>query len=95
MIWFQIILIVLLMLMLIAGMIRVVRGPTAADRMLAAMLLGTTGVAIVALLASATGRSALVDVALVFAVLGAVAMVAFVRDTWTRNETKRVNDVVH
>ena len=90
---FQISLIVLLMLMLIAGMIRVVRGPTPADRMLAAMLLGTTGVAIVALLASAVGRSALIDVALVFAVLGAVAMVAFVRDTWTCVETKRGSDV--
>ena len=86
MISFQITLIVSLMLILIAGLVRVVRGPTPADRMLAAMLFGTTGVAIVILLASVLKLSSLVDVALVFAVLAAVAMVAFVRDTWTGSE---------
>lgn len=62
-----------------AGMVRVLRGPTAGDRMLAAQLFGTTGVAILLILAEALGRPALVDVALVFALLAAVATVAFVR----------------
>ncbi len=67
---------------LLAGMIRVVRGPTDADRMLAALLFGTTGVAIALLLFGAGGTSAIVDVALVLALLAAVAGVAFVQRTW-------------
>lgn len=62
-----------------AGLVRVVRGPSEADRMLAAQLFGTTGVAILLLLSGATAQPALIDVALVFALLSAVAAVAFVR----------------
>jgi multicomponent Na+:H+ antiporter subunit F len=75
-----------LLLNLGAGMWRVLRGPTAADRMLAAQLFGTTAVAIQLLLAEATGGAALRDVALVIALLAAVTAVAFVRRTWTEQE---------
>lgn len=75
-----------LLLNLGAGMWRVLRGPTAADRMLAAQLFGTTAVAILLLLAEATGNAALRDVALVFALLAAVTAVAFVRRAWTARE---------
>jgi multicomponent Na+:H+ antiporter subunit F len=61
------------------GLIRVWRGPTAADRMLAAQLFGTTGIAIVLLLAVAGGEPAGVDVALVFALLAVLTLLAFVR----------------
>jgi len=71
-----------LVLNLGAGMWRVLRGPIAADRMLAAQLFGTTAVAILLLLAEATGNGALRDVALVFALLAAVTAVAFVRRAW-------------
>lgn len=71
-----------LLLNLGAGMWRVLRGPSAADRMLATQLFGTTAVAIVLLLAEATGSAALRDVALVFALLATVAAVAFVRRAW-------------
>ena len=71
-----------------AGMWRVLRGPTAADRMLAAQLFGTTAVAILLLLAEASGDAALRDVALVFALLAAVTAVAFVRRAWTDQEDK-------
>jgi multicomponent Na+:H+ antiporter subunit F len=47
--------------------------------MLAAMLFGTTGVAILLALAEALAAPALRDVALVFSVLAAVNVVAFVR----------------
>ncbi len=77
-----------LMLNLGAGMWRVLRGPTAADRMLAAQLFGTTAVAILLLLAEASGSAALRDVALVFALLAAVTAVAFVRRAWTDREEK-------
>ncbi|MGD8853970.1 MAG: monovalent cation/H+ antiporter complex subunit F [Gammaproteobacteria bacterium] len=75
-----------LMLNLGAGMWRVLRGPTAADRMLAAQLFGTTAVAILLLLAETSGGAALRDVALVFALLAAVTAVAFVRRAWTDRE---------
>jgi len=60
------------------GLIRVLRGPTNADRMMATQLLGSGGIA--ALLLSAEGMefAALVDVALMLALLAAFASVAFV-----------------
>ena len=75
-----------LLLNLGAGMWRVLRGPTAADRMLAAQLFGTTAVAVLLLLAQATGNAALRDVALLFALLAAVTAVAFVRRAWPEQE---------
>ncbi len=71
-----------LLLNLVAGMWRILRGPTAADRMLAAQLFGTTAVASLLLLSQASGSSRLRDVALVFALLAAVTAVAFVRRAW-------------
>ena len=71
-----------LLLNLGAGIWRVLRGPTAADRMLAAQLFGTTAVAVLLLLAQATGNAALRDVALLFALLAAVTAVTFVRRAW-------------
>jgi multicomponent Na+:H+ antiporter subunit F len=62
----------------IAGLVRVLRGPTAPDRMLAAQLFSTTGVAVLILLARAMNMPSLLDVALIFALLAAVAVVAFV-----------------
>ena len=73
-----------LLLNLAAGLWRVMRGPTAADRMLAAQLFGTTAVAVLLLLAEAMGQPFLRDVALVFAMLAAVAAVAFVQRVWSR-----------
>lgn len=67
---------------LCGGMYRVLRGPTLGDRMLAGQLFGTTAVAILLLIAQANQDASLVDVALVFAVLAAVSMVAFVRRAW-------------
>ena len=71
-----------LLLTLVAGLWRVLRGPTPADRMLAAQLFGTTAVASLLLLAQAFGRPHLRDVALVFALLAAVTAVAFVKRAW-------------
>ncbi|TDY02601.1 monovalent cation/H+ antiporter complex subunit F [Thiohalophilus thiocyanatoxydans] len=71
-----------LLLTLVAGLWRVLRGPTAADRMLAAQLFGTTAVACLLLLAEADRAPALRDVALVFALLAVVAVVTFVRRNW-------------
>jgi multicomponent Na+:H+ antiporter subunit F len=65
--------------MVAVGLVRILRGPADADRMMAAQLLGTGGIAVLLLLAAATGMTAVVDVALVLALLAAFASVAFVR----------------
>lgn len=70
---------VFLMLNLGAGMWRVPCGQTAADRMLAAQLFGTTAVAVLLLLAERPASATLRDVALVFALLCAVTAVLSVR----------------
>ena len=75
-----------LLLNLAAGMWRVVRGPTAADRMLAAQLFGTTAVAVLLLIAESTATAAFRDVALLFALLAAVTAVTFVRRAWPERE---------
>ncbi len=65
-----------------AGMIRILKGPTAADRMMAAQLFGTCGVAILLLLAQGTGNTVLLDIALVFALFAALTTMTFVRRAW-------------
>jgi multicomponent Na+:H+ antiporter subunit F len=77
-----------LVLTIIAGLVRVIQGPTSADRMLAAQLFGTTGVTILLLLAQAWDADHLRDVAVVFALLAAVVGVAFVRRGWRMDRTK-------
>ncbi|HFD86357.1 MAG TPA: pH regulation protein F [Gammaproteobacteria bacterium] len=77
-----------LLLNLVAGMWRVLRGPTAADCMLATQLFGTTSVAVLLVLAQAMDKAVLRDVALIFALLAAVTAVAFVRRAWSEQETK-------
>jgi multicomponent Na+:H+ antiporter subunit F len=64
---------------IVAGLVRVWAGPTSPDRMLAAQLFGTTGTAILLLLAQTLSISSLRDVALVLAVLASISTVVFVR----------------
>lgn len=64
------------------GLVRVARGPTATDAMLAALLIGTTGTAIAIVLSFVLAMPAALDVALVLALLSAVIGVAFVRCGW-------------
>jgi multicomponent Na+:H+ antiporter subunit F len=59
------------------GLARILRGPGDADRMMAAQLLGTGGVAALLLLGAATGMDGVLDVALSIALLAAFASVAF------------------
>lgn len=70
---------VFLLCTVLAGLVRVARGPTLADRMLVAQLFGTTGVTVLLVLGASPGRAALRDVALVFAALSAITVVAFVK----------------
>jgi multicomponent Na+:H+ antiporter subunit F len=68
-----------LLLTLLGGLLRILRGPTRGDRMLAAQLFGTTGVAILLVLAEGLQAPALRDVALAFVLLALVNTAVFVR----------------
>ena len=59
------------------GLARILRGPSDADRMMAAQLLGTGGVAALLLAGAAIGASGAIDVALTIALLAPFASVAF------------------
>jgi multicomponent Na+:H+ antiporter subunit F len=65
------------LLMVALGLVRILRGPGDAERMMAAQLLGTGGIAVLLLLGAATGVGPIVDVALTLALLAAFASVAF------------------
>jgi multicomponent Na+:H+ antiporter subunit F len=68
----------IVLLTVLGGLWRVLRGPDPADRLMAAQLLCTGAIAALLLLATATGTAAMLDVALVLALLGAFASAAFV-----------------
>ena len=63
------------------GLARLARGPDVVDRLAAAQLVGTVGVATVLVLAEATGEETLRLVALVLALLSAVTVATFLRVT--------------
>jgi multicomponent Na+:H+ antiporter subunit F len=65
--------------MVALGLLRILRGPGDADRIMSAQLLGTGGIAAVLLLGTATGEAATVDIALTLALLAAFAAFAFVK----------------
>ena len=69
----------LVLAMTALGLVRILSGPSNADRMAAAQLIGTCGVAILVLVATASKLQPIVDVALLLALLAAFASVAFVR----------------
>src|SRR5262245_21024210 len=68
-----------ILVMLALGLIRILRGPGDADRMMAAQLIGTGGIAALLLLGTVTGVPAAIDVALTLALLATFASIAFVK----------------
>ena len=71
--------VVALGLNLALSLLAMLRQPAASDRMLSAQLLGTNGVGLMLLLSLAQEQAALVDAALVLALLAAVVVIAFTR----------------
>jgi len=68
------------------GLVRVARGPTTADRLLAVQLFGTTGTAILVLLSLRDNAPDYLNIALVFALLAGILGVVFTRYwQWTEN----------
>lgn len=80
-----------LLLNVVAGLVRVWRGPTDTDRMLAAQLLGSTGIGILLVLGAAMDEPAALNIALLFALLASLAGVAFVRRLRVRTAATREN----
>ncbi|MGD2019751.1 MAG: sodium:proton antiporter [Thiohalocapsa sp.] len=68
----------LILLTVLLGLLRILRGPGDAERITAVNLLGTGGVAALLLLGSAVDLAAATDLALVLVLLAAFAGVAFV-----------------
>lgn len=69
----------LLLFTLLLGLARAIIGPTLQDRLLSVQLLGTGGVAALLLLSALLALPALLDVALVLALLASVAAAALTR----------------
>ncbi len=80
--WMHILFALILLPAIAVGMIRILKGPTAADSMMTAQLFGTCGVAILLLLSTGMSNPVLIDIALVFALLAALATLTFIRRTW-------------
>lgn len=59
------------------GLLRILRGPTPFDRLLAVQLFGTTGTAILLVLSLTGNTEAFQNIALVFALLAGVLSVVF------------------
>lgn len=72
---------------LVLGLVRVLRAPDTVERMLAAQLVGSTGIGLLLLLATLQDLPAAVDTALVLALLAAVAVAALTRTA--PSETRR------
>ncbi len=70
------------------GLVRLLWGPRDVDRMMAAQLLGSGGIAVM-LLATGGGITAALDVALTFALLAAFAAVALTRGSSLRRKQTR------
>jgi multicomponent Na+:H+ antiporter subunit F len=78
---------VVVLMTLLLSLLRIFRGPTPVERIMAAQLMGTAGVGVLLLMEAGLDRAGfpiagLLDVALVFAVLAGVAGVAFVYRGW-------------
>ena len=69
----------LILAMVALALLRILRGPGDADRLMAAQLLGTGGISVLLLGGIGTGVAAVVDVGLTLALLAAFAAVAFVK----------------
>src|SRR5262245_39954494 len=68
-----------ILVMLSLGLVPILRGPGDAERMMAAQLIGSAGIAALLLVGAVTKVPAAVDVALTLALLAAFAAIAFVK----------------
>lgn len=62
-----------------AALLRALRGPSRADRIMAVQLIGTGSMGVLVLIATAREDTSFLDVALVVALLAAIPAIAFVK----------------
>lgn len=78
--------------MVALGLVRILRGPGNADRLMAAQLMGTGGIATLLLLGAATDVPATRDAALTLALLAIFATVAFVKGIPAADDPDRTQE---
>ena len=78
---------VVILVAVAVGLVRAFRGPTLYDRVLAANMIGTLTVLMVAVLGFMTGRPEFLDIALVYVLISFVSTIAVLRVVSSRSNT--------
>ena len=78
---------VVILVAIAVGLVRAFRGPTLYDRVLAANMIGTLTVLMVAVLGFMTGRPEFLDIALVYVLISFVSTIAVLRVVALRTGT--------
>jgi multicomponent Na+:H+ antiporter subunit F len=78
---------IVILVAIAVGLVRAFRGPTLYDRVLAANMIGTLTVLMVAVLGFMTGRPEFLDIALVYVLISFVSTIAVLRVVALRTGT--------
>ena len=78
---------VVILIAIAVGLVRAFRGPTLYDRVLAANMIGTLTVLMVAVLGFMTGRPEFLDIALVYVLISFVSTIAVLKVVALRTNT--------
>ena len=78
---------IVILVAIAVGLVRAFRGPTLYDRVLAANMIGTLTVLMVAVLGFMTGRPEFLDIALVYVLISFVSTIAVLRVVTNHNST--------
>jgi multicomponent Na+:H+ antiporter subunit F len=76
---------IVILIAIAVGLVRAFRGPTLYDRVLAANMIGTLTVLMVAVLGFMTGRPEFLDIALVYVLISFVSTIAVLRVVTNRS----------
>jgi multicomponent Na+:H+ antiporter subunit F len=80
-----------IMIVMILALARSVIGPTIYDRILAVNMFGTKTVLLIAVMSVAAGRSDFIDIALVYALINFISIIAILRFFEYRETDKKEN----
>ena len=83
---------VVILVAIAMGLLRAFRGPTLYDRVMAANMIGTLTVLMVAVLGFMTGRPEFLDIALVYVLISFVSTIAVLRVVSNRNSATGSGD---
>lgn len=77
--WIFIFILIFLAILLICCLIRAIKGPTIADRVVAVNMMGTIVMVVIAMLAVYMGESYLLDICLIYAMISFLAVVVLTK----------------